>query len=150
MIHLAGESIGDARWTEEKKKRLYESRVKLTGKLVEAVNKAKTIKIFAGASAVGFYGNRQDEELTESSSLGEGFLADLCKDWELAYTKLDPSIRQTIFRIGVVLDQQGGHVRKAHPYLSKVSGWQGRQRQTVDQLDSLTRPVRLIFKSCRR
>src|SRR5688572_24623001 len=76
LIHLAGENIAAGRWTEEKKRRIRESRVEATQMLVRNILKnVPSLKVFIGASAIGFYGNRGEELLTESSHRGEGFLA---------------------------------------------------------------------------
>ena len=82
VIHLAGESIV-GRWTEAKKRRIIESRVQGTGHLAEAVAKAaQRPRVFISASAVGYYGNRGDEILREDSPSGEGFAAEICRQWE--------------------------------------------------------------------
>lgn len=122
VVHLAGESIASSRWTSDKKKRLYDSRVKMTSLLVKAINSSKTVKIFVGASAVGFYGDRSDELLDEQSTAGTGFLSDICRDWENAYTGLSNTIRKAIFRIGVVLGPQGGMLEKLIPIFQKYVG----------------------------
>lgn len=105
VINLAGESI-DQRWTEETRKALRESRVDLTKKLSKAIAGSK-VGIFLNASAIGFYGDRGDEELSESAEAGEGFLADLCRDWEAA-VEVPEQVRVGYLRTGVVLGEGGG------------------------------------------
>ena len=84
VIHLAGETIV-GRWTEAKKRRILDSRVQGTSHLAEAVAKASHLpRVFISASAVGFYGNRGDEILREDSASGEGFAAEICRQWEAA------------------------------------------------------------------
>src|SRR5204863_2304287 len=76
VVHLAGESVNGLRWTEEKKKAIRDSRVLGTRNVVDAISKLKTRpKVFVAASATGFYGERGDEEVTESSAIGNNFLA---------------------------------------------------------------------------
>jgi uncharacterized protein (TIGR01777 family) len=116
VIHLSGENIA-ARWTKAKKKRIYESRVLSTKLLVEALAKLPTSpKVFICASAVGYYGNRADEILTEQSACGEGFLADLCRDWEeAAETASSAGIRTVHLRLGMILHPTGGALKKMLP-----------------------------------
>ncbi|MGA7383064.1 MAG: NAD-dependent epimerase/dehydratase family protein, partial [Terriglobales bacterium] len=84
VIHLAGESIA-ARWTEAKKRRIVESRVPATRHLATALSKAQPRpRLFICASAIGYYGNRGDEILSEDSASGQGFAAELCRQWEAA------------------------------------------------------------------
>ena len=95
VVHLAGENVGEGKWTEEKKKKIVESRLKSTKLLAESMIELKTRpKVFVSASAVGFYGNRGDEKLTEESKKGNDFLSDTCQEWE-KYTKIvkDSGIR---------------------------------------------------------
>src|SRR4029079_908314 len=83
VIHLAGESISGLRWTDEKKKAIRDSRVKGTHNVVNTLaNLKQKPKVFIAGSAMGFYGNRGDEIVTESSIPGDDFLADVCREWE--------------------------------------------------------------------
>ncbi len=85
VVHLAGESIAEGRWTEAKKRRIKESRVRSTHLLSRTVaTMAEPPRVLISASAVGYYGDRGDEELDETSPPGSGFLADLCQQWEAA------------------------------------------------------------------
>jgi uncharacterized protein (TIGR01777 family) len=117
VIHLAGENISGSRWTNEVKKRLYSSRIDSTKNLVEALSRTQTRpKTFICASAVGFYGDRADEILTEDSAPGENFLATICKDWEQEARRAeDLNIRSVQMRIGVVLTPAGGALEKMLP-----------------------------------
>src|SRR5437764_11633853 len=82
FVHLSGESI-NGRWTESKKKKIVDSRVLTTRFLAECIARLQhPPKAFICASAIGYYGNRGDEELTEESAAGSGFLAEVCKAWE--------------------------------------------------------------------
>ncbi len=117
IVHLAGENIGESRWSPEKKKIFIESRTKGTSLLAKTVNTLKNPpKVFISASATGFYGNRGDEILTEKSSKGELFISDLCDAWEKsAYENLEKDIRLVNARIGVVLDPEGGALARMLP-----------------------------------
>ncbi|HEX5833577.1 MAG TPA: NAD-dependent epimerase/dehydratase family protein, partial [Pyrinomonadaceae bacterium] len=83
VVHLAGESIASGRWTGEKKRSIRDSRVKGTTLLSEAIAElSRPPAVFISASAIGYYGNRGDEELTETSPPGNDFLASVCVEWE--------------------------------------------------------------------
>src|SRR5256885_5977384 len=83
VVHLAGESVNGLRWTDEKKRAIRDSRVLGTRNLVEALSKLRQRpKVLVAASAIGFYGERGDEDVIESSGAGTGFLAEVCKEGE--------------------------------------------------------------------
>ncbi len=113
-IHLAGESIADGRWTPEKKQRIRDSRVKGTGLLAATLGQLeRPPRVLASASAIGFYGNRVDELLDEASAPGNGFLADVCREWEAATAAAEEAgIRVAHLRFGIVLSAQGGALAK--------------------------------------
>jgi len=117
VVNLAGESIAEGRWTEDKKRRIRESRVKGTKLLGDALaNLAVPPKILVCASAIGFYGNRGDELLTESSAPGDDFLAKVCAEWEGATAlATEKGIRVVNARFGVILDTNGGALKKMLP-----------------------------------
>ena len=110
VIHLAGESIAGLRWTEEKKKAIRDSRVFGTRSMIETFDKLSAKpKTFICASAVGFYGDRGDTELTESSGAGKTFLAEVAKEWEAEARRAeDLGIRTVLLRSGIVLSKEGG------------------------------------------
>lgn len=113
VVHLAGENIA-GRWTAEKKRRIEESRVQGTKLLSDALaGLAAKPRVIVSASGIGFYGDRDDEVLTEDSTHGRGFLARLSMDWESA---LDPAndagIRVVNMRLGIVLSTEGGALQK--------------------------------------
>lgn len=110
VVHLAGESVNGLRWTDEKKKAIRESRVKGTRNVVDAISKLKKKpKVLVSASAIGFYGNRGDEELTESFAAGDTFLAEVSKEWESESRRAeDAGIRTVLLRTGIVLSKDGG------------------------------------------
>jgi uncharacterized protein len=110
VVNLAGASIGGGRWTAERKALLRSSRVDLTEHLVAALARLQSPpKIFVSASAIGYYGDRGEESLTEASTSGQDFLAQICRDWEAAAIKAEQSgMRAVITRFGIVLSKKGG------------------------------------------
>lgn len=117
VVHLAGESIAEGRWTDEKKKRIRESRVKGTKLLSDALsNLSSPPHTFISASAIGYYGNRGEELLTEQSAPGNEFLSDVCVQWERASdTARDKGIRTVNARFGIILDKNGGALKQMLP-----------------------------------
>ncbi len=117
VIHLGGESIASGRWTESKRRRIRESRVDSTRLLAETIARMQTPpRTLLCASAVGYYGNRGDEILTEEAAPGHGFLAETCRDWEAAAEAArSAGIRVVHLRFGVVLSPQGGALRQMLP-----------------------------------
>ena len=114
VVHLAGEGIGERRWSDEQKRRILESRTKGTGLLTETLASldAKPAVLVSG-SAIGGYGNRGDEQLTEASSLGTGFLAEIVIAWEAAAAPAEAAgIRVPKVRTGIVLDPHGGALQR--------------------------------------
>jgi hypothetical protein len=114
VVHLAGENIATARWTDAQKQKIRVSRVDATRNLVRSfANCEKRPSTFVCASAIGFYGERGSEEMTESSVPGSGFLPEVCRDWEAAAAEAEElGIRVVRVRIGVVLSTQGGALAK--------------------------------------
>ena len=124
IVNLMGEGIAEKRWSEEQKKEIYDSRIISTQKLVEAIGKLTVKpKVFVSASAVGIYGNRGDEEITEDSSTGGDFLAHVCKDWEAeAFKAGESGLRVVVIRTGVVLGRGGGALKKMLPVFKLGAG----------------------------
>lgn len=116
IINLMGETISK-RWDEPQKKKIYNSRINGTRKLVEALEKLKVKPtVFVSTSAVGIYGNRGPEELNESSSVADDFLAKVCKDWENEANKAkNYGLRVVMIRLGIVLGRRGGALTKMLP-----------------------------------
>lgn len=108
-INLSGENIAE-RWTAERKRRIYDSRILTTKKLVETFGKLPDLpKVFISASATGYYGSRDEEILTEESAAGDNFVAEICRDWECeAFEAENLGIRTVALRTGVVLSKDGG------------------------------------------
>lgn len=117
VIHLAGESVSAGRWTPELKARIKDSRAKGTALLAEALSELEhPPATFLCASAIGYYGNRGDEQLTEDSRPGTGFLAEVCRAWESATLPASQrGIRVVNFRVGIVLSPHGGALEKIVP-----------------------------------
>ncbi len=110
VVHLAGAGIGDRRWSADRKRVVLESRTEGTRLLVDSLLRLSTPPpVLVSASAVGFYGDRGSEELTEASTSGTGFLAEVCRAWEAAARPAaDGGIRTVLLRSGIVLSRHGG------------------------------------------
>jgi len=117
VIHLAGAGIADKRWTGAQKQTLLDSRVRGTGLLARTLASLdRRPEVLLSASAIGYYGDRGDVELTEASSRGEGFLADLCERWEQATAPAEEAgIRVVHLRTGIVLSRAGGALARQLP-----------------------------------
>ncbi len=112
LVNLAGENIFSFRWSEEKKRRIVNSRVGVIEKLVHEYWDSPP-SVFLQASAVGYYGDRGDEKLTESSQKGEGFLADTAELIEKVASSLEPQgTRVVLMRLGLVLGRDGGLIKQ--------------------------------------
>ena len=114
VIHLAGENIASGRWNAARKRRIKESRVRGTLLLAETLaGLERPPRVLVSASAVGFYGDRGDEDLTEESPAGSGFLSEVCREWEAATeAAAGKGIRVVHARLGVVLSKGGGALAK--------------------------------------
>jgi uncharacterized protein (TIGR01777 family) len=132
VIHLAGESVASGRWTDERKKRIRNSRVKGTRNLVAGMRDARIHpKIFISGSAVGYYGDREGEILTENSKRGSGFLSEVCMEWEAEAARArELGVRVALVRTGVVLSPTGGALEKMlAPFKLGLGGRMGDGRQ---------------------
>ena len=132
VIHLAGESIAGGRWTAARKARIRDSRVQGTRLLSQSLAKlARPPRVFVSASAIGFYGDRADEILTEESSPGSNFLAGVCREWESAAAPAaQHGIRVVPLRFGMVLSAKGGALAKMlTPFRMGVGGVVGNGKQ---------------------
>ncbi|GAB3566729.1 TIGR01777 family oxidoreductase [Spelaeicoccus albus] len=118
VINLAGAGVADRRWTSRYRHLIVSSRVDTTQTLADAVRRvASPPRVFVNASAVGFYGDRGDEVLTEAAPIGTGFLADVCREWEAAASQLPAGVRAVRARTGIVLGTGGGAAGKMLPLL---------------------------------
>jgi len=132
VFNLAGEPVAEGRWSQSKKDRIRESRVLGTKNLVQALSEMETPpRVLVSASAVGFYGDRGDEELNESASPGEGFLPEVCVEWEKEAMAAEAlGIRVVCLRIGIVLAKDGGALAKMlPPFRMGAGGPLGKGRQ---------------------
>ncbi len=124
VINLAGENLFGQRWTDEVKKRIMESRVQTTRKLVDAMREAEQKpEVFISASAAGIYGDRGDDVLDEEEPLANDFLAEVCKNWEEESRKANQfGVRVVNPRIGIVLEKEGGVLEKMIPAFQFLVG----------------------------
>lgn len=118
VIHLAGDNLSSGRWTAARKRSIRESRVRGTATLVDALGRlARPPAVLLSASAIGYYGDRGDEPLEESATPGQGFLAEVCRDWEEAARAASAlGTRVVTFRTGVVLSPRGGALARMLPF----------------------------------
>ena len=142
VVHLAGESIAEGRWTEEKKRRILESRQKGTRLLAEKIAAlSEPPSVMVSVSATGYYGDRGNELLTEESESGDLFLSEVCREWEAA---ADPAreagIRVVHPRLGIVLSTEGGALGATLPIFELGGGGKigsGRQYWSWVSLDDV-------------
>jgi uncharacterized protein (TIGR01777 family) len=152
IINLMGEGIADKRWTDEQKQIIHDSRINGTNFIIEAI-KAMPIKprVLVSASAIGIYGNRESEELSEDSSLGNDYLANLCKEWEATAEKAKAfGVRVAFMRTGVVLGPNGGALKKMLPIFKLGAGGpigNGKQYMSWVHVDDLARMYVEVLKT---
>lgn len=148
VVHLIGEGIADRRWTAARKRQILDSRTRSTAAVVAAFTAAsnRPATLLQG-SAVGFYGSRGDEELTEDSALGSGFLADVTRQWEAASAEVEPlGVRRVLLRTGVVLAAEGGALAKmALPFRFFAGGPVGSGRQWVPWIHIADQVAAMLF-----
>jgi uncharacterized protein (TIGR01777 family) len=147
VVHLAGANVAGGRWTKARKQEIRDSRGPATQRLCETLAGLQRPPTLISASAIGFYGNRGDEELDESSAAGEGYLCEVAREWEAATKPLeDRGARVVHLRIGVVLGKDatgkpgGALARMRLPFLLGLGGRIGTGRQYMSwiALDDLT------------
>jgi len=132
VIHLAGANLGAKRWNKEYKKLVYESRIISTRKLVQAIATVdKKPKAFICSSAVGYYGNRADDYLSEEEDRADNYLAKLCSDWEKEAAKVETlGVRRVSIRTGLVLSKDEGLLKQMIPSFKLfLGGYLGNGRQ---------------------
>lgn len=117
VVHLAGEGVASGRWTKKRKQKILQSRARGTALLMKAIRGVQTPpKILVSASAIGIYGNQPGVTLTEESPHGDDFLAEVCKQWESSVTHHNINgLKTHILRIGIVLTNKGGALKKMLP-----------------------------------
>ncbi len=146
VINLAGEPIVGKRWTDSQKQKLLESRVHSTRCIARSIEKAtRRPKILINASAIGYYGSRASEELTEESAGGEGFLSEVCRAWEAHAIRVeDFGVRVVRLRTGIVLEKWGGALHlMLPPFQMFAGGWLGSGKQWMSwiHLEDLVRMI---------
>jgi uncharacterized protein len=137
VIHLAGESIF-GRWTADKKRKIRDSRVLGTLNVASALARAeRKPKVFVCGSAIGYYGDRGDEALSEQAAPGTGFLAEVCREWEeAAAAAVQAGIRTAHLRTGIVLSPKGGALgAMLLPFKMGLGGRTGNGRQWMSWID---------------
>ena len=152
VVHLAGESVFALRWNEAKKKRIRDSRVNGTKLLAEALAALDNPpKVLVCASAIGIYGNRGEEELTENSTYGGDFLAEVTKEWERATEPAsNAGIRVVNLRIGIVLGKNGGALKQMLPFFKlglggRVGG--GKQYMSWISIEDIVKIVNFCLQN---
>jgi uncharacterized protein (TIGR01777 family) len=153
VVHLAGAGIGDKRWTNDYKMEILESRTNGTALLANTMAALATKpQVFISGSAIGIYGARADEELSETATIGNGFLADVCRDWEAAAEPATAAgIRTAFIRTGIVLSPEGGALKKQLPLFKLGLGGKfgsGKQWQSwISITDEVNAIVHLLTSS---
>ena len=150
VVNLAGENIAQ-RWTRESMRRIRESRVAATSLVAATMaTLSPRPRVLVSGSAVGYYGERGDEVLDETSSAGNDFLASVCKDWEAATAPArDAGIRVAVSRTGIVLDRRGGALAKMlTPFRLGVGGHLGNGRQWMSwiAIADMVRALRFLVE----
>jgi uncharacterized protein len=142
VVHLAGESIAEGRWTSERRRRILESRQRGTHLLAEKIaGLAEPPSVMVSASAIGYYGDRGNELLTEESEPGTMFLSEVCKEWEAAAGPArEAGVRVVHPRLGIVLSTEGGALGTTLPIFRLGGGGRigsGRQYWSWVSLDDV-------------
>ena len=140
VIHLSGAGIGDKRWTTGYRKEILDSRTDTTALLARTIaSLSRKPSVFLSGSAIGIYGARNDEQLTEVSTHGTGFLAEVCEQWEAAAKPaVDAGVRTVYLRTGIVLSPKGGALKKLLPLFKLGVGGKfgnGKQWQSWISID---------------
>jgi uncharacterized protein (TIGR01777 family) len=152
VVNLAGAPIAGGRWTEARKKILRSSRIDSTDALVNALARmAIRPRVLISASAIGFYGDRGDEQLTETSPAGNDFLSTLAQDWEAAAMKAEAiGIRVVLTRFGIILAKNGGALpQMALPFKFGIGGKLGSGQQWMSWVaqEDTVRILRLALEN---
>ena len=153
VIHLAGENIAAHRWTDAQKERIRRSRVEATRQLANAIARTMQLPTFISASAIGYYGNRGDEVLTEESPKGEGFLPNVSEEWEFAASPLQATGTRIVHpRFGMILDSDSGALGKMLPiFRSGMGGRLGSGKQWMSWIsrEDAVRAIEFALNSSR-
>jgi len=151
IINLAGENVAEGRWTDEKKRKIHDSRVHGTHLISEAIARLKAKpQVFLCASATGIYGDRPDETLDEHSESGGGFLAGVCREWEKATEPASQAgVRVVNLRLGPVLAPHGGMMEKMlTPFKMGLGGKIGSGKQYISwvSIDDVVAAMKLALR----
>ncbi len=150
IINLAGENIANKYWSKKQKQKILDSRIKSTKLIFKYFSSLETKpNLIINASAIGFYGDRADTKLTEQATVGTGFLALVCQQWEQA-TKIDNNIRVINTRFAAVLDKNSGMLAKILPIFKlKIGGVLGSGKQFTSwiSLNDLNRSILHIINN---
>jgi hypothetical protein len=151
IVHLAGESIAEGRWTAEKKRRIRDSRVVSGQAVVDAIREAPVKpRVLIQSSAVGYYGPHGDEVVPEDAPPGRDFLADICREWEASTAEAEGlGVRRALARTGIVLARDGGALPvMSLPFRMMIGGPIGDGRQWVPwiHLDDEVGALRLLLE----
>ncbi|MEY4348288.1 MAG: hypothetical protein RIS43_707 [Actinomycetota bacterium] len=146
IINLSGAGVGDRRWTKSYKQQILQSRLDATNTLVEAIAQSSAKpRVLLNGSAIGFYGDRGEERVTEDSPRGAGFLADVVEQWEAAAVKASAfGVRVALLRTGLVLTPKGGAFAKLLPLFKLGLGGKIASGKQFWSVISLTDEVRAI------
>ncbi|MGL1931391.1 MAG: TIGR01777 family oxidoreductase [Desulfotalea sp.] len=154
VIHLAGDNIASSRWTKKKKETIYNSRIHGTREIIRYLQGTNNPpKTFICASAVGYFGDRGDELLTEDKSRGRGFLANICHNWEKEATKIAGGANNTRvvnLRFGMIISAEGGAIGKMLPPFKKGLGGNlgsGKQYLSWVSIDDVVNIVAYALKN---
>jgi uncharacterized protein len=152
IVNLAGEGIADGRWSEERKRRIAQSRVDAGKAVVEAVRQAKVKpKVLVQASAVGYYGVGDDTPLPESGPAGQDFLGQVCAKWEASSAEVEQmGVRRVVIRTGIVLSTAGGAFPKLLlPFYFFAGGPIGSGKQYFPwiHIDDQVRAIRFLMEN---
>ncbi|TGE37440.1 TIGR01777 family protein [Desulfosporosinus fructosivorans] len=150
VINLAGESIGNRRWSYSIKQEILTSRIRTTSAIVAAINnRTMQPKVLINASAVGYYGPRQDDKITELEKAGQDFLAGVCRAWEKEANKVQNNFTRVVtLRIGVVLGNEGALKRMVMPFKFFIGGPLGTGNQWLSwiHIKDLTSMIRFVIE----
>jgi hypothetical protein len=151
IVNLAGENIASGRWTEKRKQRILQSRLNAGKAVVQAIEKVKSKpKVVIQASGIGYYGDRKDEILDESSAPGTGFLVEVAKQWEKITKKVESmGVRLVIIRTGVALGPDEGYLSRIMlPFRLFAGGHMGSGNQWIPwiHIDDEVRAIRFLIE----
>ncbi len=152
VIHLSGAGIGDKRWSDGYRKEILDSRTDTTALLAKTIaSLSRKPSVFLSGSAIGIYGARNDEQLTEVSTHGTGFLAEVCEQWEAAAKPaVDAGVRTVYLRTGIVLSPKGGALKKLLPLFKLGVGGKfgnGKQWQSWISIDDEIGAIEYLLTS---